>query len=241
MASIRFGAGIVDARGSISGQTFSRNHNGAYIRARVAPVQPDTPAQTAARAAFGSRSSSYSALTDVQAAAWVESAKGSLGAYTNRLGEAAQYTGAQLYNSLNGVLDLLGVARIAEPPVVAEIPSLLTSDLTLLYNTTSGEYDVDGSIAIAGTGSWGALIEVGTSLSSGVLATSSVTYRLMDASIDLTGADIGARLLVAVDDYIPTPERESVQAVFVKIRIVDQVSGQAGPAQTFRLVPSVTT
>jgi len=36
--SIKFGGGVVDARGSLAGNVFSRNKSGAYMRARVTPV-----------------------------------------------------------------------------------------------------------------------------------------------------------------------------------------------------------
>lgn len=49
MALVKFGAGIVDARGSIAGMTFSRNKSGAIIRARVKPVNPKAPRQEHAR------------------------------------------------------------------------------------------------------------------------------------------------------------------------------------------------
>jgi len=49
MALIKFGAAIVDARGSIAGTTFSRNKSGAYVRARVKPVNPKSVRQEAAR------------------------------------------------------------------------------------------------------------------------------------------------------------------------------------------------
>lgn len=46
---VKYGAGIVDARGSIAGMTASRNKSGAYMRARVKPVNPKSDRQEKAR------------------------------------------------------------------------------------------------------------------------------------------------------------------------------------------------
>lgn len=235
MASVRFGAGIVDARGSISGQVFSRNANGAYIRARTAPTQPNTPAQTAQRIQFGSRSSSFATLTDAQVEAWDAAAKGELGAYTNRLGIPSQYTGAQLYNSLNGILDALGEARISDPPAVAMLPEFEAATFGIEYSAAGETYAQTGTAQIFGAADWGTLVEVGTSQSMGKLATSSVPYKLADAAIDISGSGLGARLMEAVDTYIPTPERPSVKVIFLKVRVVDQTSGQASSPLSLRV------
>ena len=135
MASIRFGAGIVDARGSISGQTFSRNAGGAYIRARVTGTNPNTLRQQQVRQAFAQLSQGFSGLDAKTRDNWNDAARGPLGAYTNRLGEPSQYTGQQLYQSLNGIALSFGVSldTSPEPPPLAVFPlvEITNSELTV--------------------------------------------------------------------------------------------------------------
>lgn len=50
MALVQFGGGILDARGSIGGQVFSKNRFGNYMRARITPVNPNSARQAVVRA-----------------------------------------------------------------------------------------------------------------------------------------------------------------------------------------------
>ncbi len=92
MATIRFGAGIVDARGSIGGTVFSRNRGGAYMRARTTPINPNTPRQGLVRADLSNVVALWSdSLSQANRDQW--------GVYaaaiprTNRLGETIFWTG----------------------------------------------------------------------------------------------------------------------------------------------------
>ncbi|MBX9807971.1 MAG: hypothetical protein K2X95_09260 [Flavobacteriaceae bacterium] len=61
---------IGDLRGSIGGQTYSRNKAGAFIRQRVKPVNPQTVAQQTARYRFGNMSILYQSLNTTQKDCW---------------------------------------------------------------------------------------------------------------------------------------------------------------------------
>ena len=50
MALVQYGGGIVDARGSIGGNTFSKCAGGHYMRARTKPVNPKSALQQTRRA-----------------------------------------------------------------------------------------------------------------------------------------------------------------------------------------------
>ena len=41
--TLRFGALVADARGSVGGAVISRNAGGAYMRTRTTPTNPNTP------------------------------------------------------------------------------------------------------------------------------------------------------------------------------------------------------
>lgn len=61
---------IGDLRGSIGGQTYSRNKAGAFIRQRVKPVNPQTVRQQTARYRFGNMSIIYQNLSTAAKDCW---------------------------------------------------------------------------------------------------------------------------------------------------------------------------
>lgn len=56
--------------GKLDGLVFSRNKKGYYVKSWSMPLNPRSDAQSLARAAFGSASSTWHSLTDLQKAAW---------------------------------------------------------------------------------------------------------------------------------------------------------------------------
>lgn len=101
--------------GSIAGTTSSHNRAGQYVRNRRAPVQPiGTGRRSFIRAAFGSQSSGYAALTAAQQAAWTSAAASH--PVTDSLGQSIFLTGQQLYVSVNTALLNAGGAITATPP-----------------------------------------------------------------------------------------------------------------------------
>lgn len=101
--------------GSVGGTTSSHNRAGQYVRNRRAPVQPvGTGRRSFIRAAFGSQSSGYAALTAVQQAAWAAAAASH--PVTDSLGQAIFLTGQQLFVSVNTALLNAGAAVVTAPP-----------------------------------------------------------------------------------------------------------------------------
>lgn len=71
MALVQLGGGVLDARGSIGGQVFSRNRFGNYIRARITPVNPQSTRQNKIRAVIQSLAQHWSStLTQAERDAW---------------------------------------------------------------------------------------------------------------------------------------------------------------------------
>lgn len=120
MAVIKFGGPVADARGSVAGNTYSRNKAGAYIRNRTKPVNPDTTLQQNVRNMFSSISSGWRSLTDEQRASW--NLAGSGFEQLNKLGDTYVPSGFQLYMLLNQTLNLVGVAPLTDAPVPEELP-----------------------------------------------------------------------------------------------------------------------
>lgn len=129
MASIRYSELVSEIRGSAGGVVFSRNANGAYVRNRVKGVGGSGPAQSAQRAVMAGLSTAWRDLTDLNRTSWVNGAPSF--PYTNRLGESKQYTGQQLFMSLNMNLKSILLPQIDVCPIPEAVVQGLGSDLIL--------------------------------------------------------------------------------------------------------------
>lgn len=97
---IQYGGGVVDARGSMAGNTFSRCAGGAYIRARVKPINPNAPLQHARRAQVAYLSKYWSeTLTEQERTDWRAYATGT--SWTNKLGQSITINGLAAFLRLN--------------------------------------------------------------------------------------------------------------------------------------------
>lgn len=117
MAKVLFGQGVADMRGSIGGTVFSRNNNGAYTRNRSSVTNPQTPAQQAARLAFGSISTAWGNITASERTGWVTAAAGARGLYVDSLGQSNHYSGQQLFMQVNAVREVFGLGIASAYPV----------------------------------------------------------------------------------------------------------------------------
>lgn len=123
MASILYGGGVMDIRGSIGGQTHSKNRYGHYIRQKTKPVNPRSPAQQAVRLAMQTVVNAWSSIvTAAQRTAWEVYAASIV--MQNALGASITLTGFNHYvrsnvARLNVDLALKNVAptTLSLPPV----------------------------------------------------------------------------------------------------------------------------
>lgn len=154
-ALIKFSAVVGDARGKQGGLVFSRNSAGAYVRAKVTPVNPRTALQSAARGLFASISTAWKSLSQGQKQSFIDNAP--LYVRNNVFGDSAPLTGKQLYQKLNQNMQLTfgSGLSICIPPVTVyavagteleldksastvtalDIPDTTTTDGLLLYAT----------------------------------------------------------------------------------------------------------
>ena len=114
MAKIKFGNIVVDMRGKISGNVYSKNKGGAYSRVRVVPTNPQSTFQSGVRAIFTALSQAWRGLSAVQRASW-NSAVGNF-QRTNNLGDKHSLSGNALYVSLNKNLNDVGEASMTTAP-----------------------------------------------------------------------------------------------------------------------------
>ena len=107
---------LADASGSFGGLVASHGRSGQYIRARVRPTNPSSPAQVAVRTIFANLSSAWAMLTNAQRDAWVTYATNVPA--TNALGDPLILTGHQMYIRSNAARVQAGLARVDDGPTV---------------------------------------------------------------------------------------------------------------------------
>lgn len=138
MALIKFGAGIVDARGSIAGQVFSRNRFGAYIRARVVPVNPATQRQQDARASMSAVVAAWKQdLTAEQRGQW--EAYAAVVGWTNKLGETQHLTGFNMFVRSNMLRIMAGGAIVENGPTILLLPE---TDPSIVATVTADDQKI---------------------------------------------------------------------------------------------------
>lgn len=120
-ALVKFGGGIVQMSGSISGDTFARNRSGNYSRARTTPVNPNTDLQQQVRNAVQFISSRWGdTLTAAQRTAWNLYANSV--AMLNKLGETIYLSGYNHYMRSNSIRKRSGFTIVDAGPVIFSIP-----------------------------------------------------------------------------------------------------------------------
>lgn len=128
MAKIKFTAVVADMRGKLAGTVFSKNRGGSYVRTKVTPVNPQSTAQMAVRAALTSFMQGFKALTASQIAAW--NAAVSNWTSTDVFGDIKNPSGINLYAKLNMNLDNAGQAALTTPPTPGAVAGVALSGLT---------------------------------------------------------------------------------------------------------------
>jgi len=118
---VQWGGGILDARGSIGGQTASCNRFGNYLRARITPVNPQSSRQNVVRAIIQLLSQAWSnILTQAQRDAWEVYASNIV--RQNKLGAQIFLTGFNHYiRSNTPILQALDT-RVDIGPVNLSLP-----------------------------------------------------------------------------------------------------------------------
>lgn len=162
MALVKFGGGIIEMRGAIAGNVFSRNKGGNYVRAKTTPINPNTALQQVVRAAMAFLTERWSSiLTAGQRTAW--NLYGASVQVTNRLGESVNISGFNHYIRSNMIRKQKNAAIIDDGPIVFEIPeqdptmsiavSEATQQITITYDDAMDWADEDGGFLISFQGS----------------------------------------------------------------------------------------
>lgn len=140
MAIIKFGGGITDARGSLAGNTFTRSRAGSVVRQRVAPIQPNTPQQSAMRAMLASAVAEYASGTAAEIQAWQAFADQIT--KTNKLGDTYTPSAIQTFVSYYVDQTLIGGSpSISSVPASPYQPEIVKIDNVTLDSSGGGLID----------------------------------------------------------------------------------------------------
>ena len=119
---VKFGGGILDARGSVGGNVYSRNRYGNYVRSRTAPVNPSSARQQLVRSIMSSLVSHWSeTLTAAQRTAWATYAD-SIN-MVNKLGESITLSAFNHYIRSNMAILNVGGTRVDAGPTTLSLPA----------------------------------------------------------------------------------------------------------------------
>ena len=181
MAKIRTSALVDQVTGSVGAVTFSKNRYGPVTRARIAPVNPNTPRQAAVRATFGTASKGWASLSATQQAAW--NAFAAAHPMSDRLGESRILSGNALYTQVTANRALVGLAAVTTPPATGGLfPAAATIAAAV---AATGIVTVTTAAQTVSTGWY--LISTTPGLSTGSAFAGSKS-RLAGAAVATTGA-----------------------------------------------------
>lgn len=131
----KWGALLVDGRGKVGGHVLTKNRQGAAMRTKVTPANPQTNAQVNQRNSLSAFSQAWRDLTAAQRLAW-ESAAQDVNRQ-NIFGDSYNPTGKNLYTLTNINLALAGQGAIDDPPA-PEAAANLTA-LAFASNTNAAQ------------------------------------------------------------------------------------------------------
>lgn len=130
MAKVKYGAMVTDARGSIDGVVYSKSQYGAYVRVKVSPKQPRSPAQLMARQILAAAAQAWgSVLTPEQRASWKVFA--SAHAVTDVFGNSQILSGIAMYTRVASVIAHAGGPQNSDVPATFSATPLATLAITI--------------------------------------------------------------------------------------------------------------
>lgn len=138
---IKFGSFIVAGSGKIGGHVAAKNRGGSYLRTKISPSNPQTTAQSSARALFASFSIGWANLTQQARDSFIGAV--SSFATTDIFGDSRNPSGLNLFVKLNVNASRGGFPPVNIAPEKVDLPyegvataelSGLTGLITLSFN-----------------------------------------------------------------------------------------------------------
>lgn len=135
MAKLRYGAIVLDTRGSIGGVTFSASKQSATARSRVSRRSPDTPPNAAQKNYFGGVPTLWNTtLTDGQRDDWI--ALAATIDYTDVFGNTYHVSGINLFTQVNARRHMAGLAPLTDAPADGYVAALTSISLSATAPST---------------------------------------------------------------------------------------------------------
>lgn len=220
MGLIKYSAIVSGASGKIGGNVFARNASGAYARSWVKPVNTNTAKQQAVRTKFADTISAWRNIDPSNQAAWAAMAPQY--PYTNRLGEASQYTGQQLFNHLNMNLAVVSATALIYPLVPQTFSSIGVTSLTMV-DTAGVLTTADLVLSGVGLASESVIVDITPSMSGGITKPASGAFKTVTVVADAS-ASATIDLIAAYQALFGDPELAA--KVFVRAYLVNRNTGQ---------------
>lgn len=217
----------MDGRGKLGGHVFTKTRSGATMRTKVTPVNPQSPAQAAARSRLGSQSQAWRGLTEEQRIGWNDLAARS--AKTNIFGDQYFPTGKNLFTGLNSNLLLVNQTVLSAPPELREMPVVI--DAAVSINTVNEE--IVSTIGSSGLLDGVSLVMEATAPMSAGRYNFDGSYRVIFD--DITAADPGDVYAAYVAKFGTPPMGTKIA---FRYYYISQVSGQASPRFSVATFPT---
>lgn len=129
---------MVDARGKLGGQVFSKSRQGSTIRTKVTPANPQSSRQGSVRSIFSSLSKGWNTITESQRESWNSASQ--IFKRTNVFGDQVALSGKNLFISVNTNLSTVGASPIDVAPTTTDVASI--TDLSVAVSTIDNTIDL---------------------------------------------------------------------------------------------------
>lgn len=148
-------AGSAAASGSMGGNTAARNRYGAYMRAKVTPVNPQSALQSAQRSRFALLVAAWSTLTTAQRDAWEVYANAT--PKNDVFGQPITLPGRQVFIGSNALRLQAGLTIVEDGPteltipgLTAPVPTITAGDPASVVFTTTDQWagEVGGALLL---------------------------------------------------------------------------------------------
>jgi len=201
----------VPQSGSNQGSTYSRSRVGQYVRTRATPVNPNTMAQSLARARFAAASQAWRGLTDAVRAAW--SVVAAATPRQDSLGQTIYPTGAQMFI---GAYAVMAQVSFGLPPAVPTISPPAAPFVLGFSGSIAANFIVEFSPLVAAPAR--VVFDMSAGLSAGVSFSDDLRF------VVFVGAPVSAHLLLSAWTAKYGPPRLGSR-IFLRVRAVTETGG----------------
>jgi len=215
MANIRTGSIVADIRGKVGDEIYSRNRGGAFVKAYVSPVQPDTAMQITARADMAAAVAAWQSLSDTERNQWNTYAMTRNPENIALKGRRSSGYNLFIERALN-----LRKAGFTDDPQPFDSLIKLQVDLTFTTCTTTNlRLDIVRTPVGGSSSTRRYIIFASGPVSSGVMSPNSVTYVFMQvASVPTSNASF---FITAWTNRFGSPAGFVGSKIFVKVHCVN--------------------